>query len=66
LVAEAEKQGENLVKEAGSNPMKKFAAKQAADELVRQAEKQAENLLNEAQLKADEILASAKAEAEKI
>ncbi len=50
-VAEAEKQGENLVKEAGSNPLKKLAANKAAEELVRQANKQAENILNEAQFK---------------
>jgi len=66
LIVEAEKQGDNLVKEAGSNPLKKLAANKAAEELVKQANKQAENLLNEAQLKADEVLANAKAEAEKI
>jgi len=66
LVGEAKKQGENLVKEAGSNPIKKIAARQAADELTRQANKQSEKMISEAQEKANEILAKAKAEAEKI
>lgn len=66
LVLEAEKQGENLVKEAGSNPLKKMAANRAAEELVKQANKQSENMLNEARVKADEILAAAKAEASKL
>ncbi|MCP4310883.1 MAG: AsmA family protein [Bacteroidetes bacterium] len=66
LVKEAEKQGENLMKEAGSNPLKKIAARKAADELVRQAKKQSENLLREAKLKADEVMETARGEAERI
>ena len=63
---EAEKQGEELVKEAGSNSLKKIAARKAADEMVRQAEKQSEKLLQEAQLKADEKMEKARAEAGRI
>ncbi|MFO7668441.1 MAG: AsmA-like C-terminal region-containing protein [Bacteroidales bacterium] len=63
LVREAGLQGEKLVKEAGNNPVKKIAARQAADELVRQAEKQSGNLIRDAQVKADEVLVKARAEA---
>jgi len=66
LVKEATKQGEDLVEEAGSNPLKKLAARKLADEMVFQAEKQSEKLLQEAQLKADELMENARAEADRI
>jgi hypothetical protein len=66
LVKEAEKQGANLVKEAGSNPLKKFAAEEAAKELVRQARKQSALMLKEAQEEADQIMAEARTQAERI
>ncbi|MEN8227178.1 MAG: AsmA family protein [Bacteroidota bacterium] len=66
LVKEAEIQGENLIKEAGNNPLKQIAAKKGAEELKLQAEKQSANLVREAEVKADEMIEKARAEAERI
>ena len=63
---EAELQGENLIKEAGNNPIKKIAANKAVEELKRQAQKQSDNLVGEAEVKADEIIDKAREEAAKI
>lgn len=49
LVDEAQKQSDNLVKEAGSNPIAKAAAKAAGKKLVDEAKKQSDKLRNNAE-----------------
>ncbi len=49
LVEEAQKQADNLVSNAGSNPIAKAAAKAAGNKLVDEAKKQGQNLRNKAE-----------------
>ena len=63
---EAEKQGDNLIDEAGDNAFKQIAAKRAAQELKRQAEKQSAKLIKEAGDQAEELISQARTEAEKL
>ncbi len=63
---EGRKQSDKLIKEAGSNPFKKAAAKIAAKEAIKQADKQADNVEKEANKQADGVDAKAKKEADKI
>jgi hypothetical protein len=64
LVGEAELQGKNLIKEAGSNPLKKTMAEKAASELVKKANQKAETLNKEAETKANAILEEAQKKAD--
>ncbi|MBL4593760.1 MAG: AsmA family protein [Flavobacteriales bacterium] len=59
-------QGDKLIKDAGSNPFKKGAAKIAAKEVIKQADKQANKAEAEANKQADIVDARAKKEADKI
>ena len=63
-IGEAKLQGNNLIKEAGSNPIKKIAAQKAADELEKSARKQAERIEAEADQKATKLLEDAQAKAD--
>jgi vacuolar-type H+-ATPase subunit H len=60
LIAEAEKQKENLVNKAGSNALKKLAATKAGDALVSEAKKQGERLIKEAEEKGKALIEKAK------
>jgi AsmA-like C-terminal region/AsmA family len=64
LVGEAELRKKQLIKEAGSNPLKKLAAEKTGDELVKSANKQADKLKTEADLKAEAILQAARKKAD--
>ena len=66
LVGEAELRKKQLVKEAGSNPMKKLAAEKTGDELVKSANKQAANLKAEAEAKAEAIMQTARKKADEL
>lgn len=54
LVEEAQKQADKLVEQAGNNPLKKAAAKAAAQALVNEAQKQADKLVQQAASKGGE------------
>jgi hypothetical protein len=64
LVGEAELRKKQLIKEAGSNPLKKLAAEKTGDELVKSANKQADKLKTDADSKAEAILQSARKKAD--
>src|SRR5690606_14530823 len=62
---EADKQAQKLIDEA-SNPIAKQGAKIAADQVRKQADNSAAKLESEAEEQADEIMAKARAEADKL
>ncbi len=64
MVGEAQLQGKNLVKEAGSNPLKKVAAEKTSSEMVKKAEQKAAALNKEADAKANSILEEARKKAD--
>lgn len=64
--AEGDKQADELVKAAGSNPIKKKIAEQGAKTIRSEAEKNAKKLEDEGKKQADAIMAKARAEADKI
>ncbi len=66
LVGEARLRKKQLVKEAGSNPLKKLAAEKTGDGLISQSEKQAEKLKKEAGAKADAIMETARKKADEL
>ena len=66
LVGEAQLRKKQLVKEAGSNPLKKVAAEKTGDELVKKAQQQAEKLKKEADVKAESIMETARKKADEL
>jgi hypothetical protein len=66
LKAEARKQADKLLAEAKGDPLKEFAAKTAADAIIKEADKKIDELNAEANKQADDMLAKANAEADKI
>jgi uncharacterized protein involved in outer membrane biogenesis len=64
LVGEAQLQGNNLVREAGSNMLKKAVAEKAAAELVKNANQKADALNKEAETKANALLQEAQKKAD--
>jgi vacuolar-type H+-ATPase subunit H len=66
LKNKAKEEGENLIKQAGNNPLKKIAAETAANKLNEEAEKRARQLEDEARVKADNILKAAQEKADKL
>lgn len=64
--AEGDKQANELVKAAGSNPIKKKLAEQGAKTIRSEAEKNAKKVEAEGQKQADNIMAKARAEADKL
>jgi hypothetical protein len=63
---EAKKQGEALIQEAGSNPLKKKAAELSAKKLNEEAEKKAKKLEDEALIKSNDIMRRARERADKL
>ena len=63
---EGDKQADELVKAAGSNPIKKKIAEQGAKTMRAEAEKKAKKLEDEGKKQADGIMAKARAEADKL
>jgi hypothetical protein len=57
---------DRLIKEAGSNPLKKEAAKKAAEKLRKEGESKAQKIEQEGNSKADALINKAKAEAAKL
>jgi hypothetical protein len=66
LKAEARKQADALRKEAKGDPLKEFAAKTAADALIKEADKKIDELNAEANKQANDLLSKAEIEAERI
>jgi len=64
--AEGDKQAEDLIKNAGSNPIKKRLAKEGAKKIRATAETNAKKLEAEGQKKSDQIMANARLQADKI
>ena len=64
--AEGDKQANELVKAAGSNPIKKKIAEQGAKTMRAEAEKNAKKLEDEGKKQADAIMAKARTEANKL
>jgi uncharacterized protein involved in outer membrane biogenesis len=64
--AEANKQADDLIKAAGSNPIKKKIAETSAKKIREEGEKKAKGIENEGQKKADGIMSKARAEAAKV
>ncbi len=64
LIGEANLQGKNLVKEAGSNPLKKVAAEKTAAGLTKKTQQNAATLNKEADAKAKAILDTAQKKAD--
>ncbi len=63
---EAQLRKKQLIKEAGSNPLKKLAAEKTGDELVKKAQQQADKLKEEADRKASDIMAAAQKKADEL
>ncbi len=61
---EAKKQGDKLIKDAGMNPLKKAAAKEAAKQLNKEADKKAKKVENEANNKANKLVNEANKKAD--
>ena len=59
-------QADKLVAEAGSNPIKKRVAQEAAKKLKEQTDKQVDNILKEANDQADKLMKDAETEANKL
>ncbi|MCK4922361.1 MAG: hypothetical protein KAS71_15015, partial [Bacteroidales bacterium] len=66
LVGEAELRKKQLVKEAGSNPLKKLAAEKTGDALIKTAKGKATKLESEANVKADKLMVEAQKKADAI
>jgi hypothetical protein len=66
LRAESERRAQELVKEVGSNPLKKKAAEAAANKIRKETEEKAQKLEATANAKADGIMNKAREDAEKI
>ena len=66
LISEADKQGKALIKKAGRNPLKKRAAKIAANKLTKVAKNKAKKLNSEADKKAKVIINTAQKKSDKI
>ena len=64
--SEAQKQADDLIKKAGSNPIKKKIAKESAKKLKSEAEKKAKQTENTANSKANDVENKAKKEADGI
>lgn len=64
--AEAEKQIDDLMKQAGSNPIAKMAAKEGAKKLKAEADIKAKQIEQEANKKADQLEAETKKQTDKI
>ncbi|MCD6365899.1 MAG: AsmA family protein [Bacteroidales bacterium] len=64
--SEAQKQADDLIKKAGSNPLKKKLAKESAKKIKAEAEKKAKQTENTANKKANDIENKAKQEADGI
>jgi len=64
LIGEAELRRKQLIKEAGSNPLKKLAAEKSGDALVSKAKEKAKTLEKEADEKADNIILEAQKKAD--
>ncbi|MBL1280982.1 MAG: hypothetical protein COA33_011950 [Fluviicola sp.] len=64
--AEGDKQAEDLIKNAGSNPIKKRLAQEGAKKIRATAETNAKKLEAEGQKKSDQIMANARLQADKI
>ncbi len=64
LVGEAQLRRKQLIKEAGSNPLKKVAAEKTGDELVKKAQQQADKLKKDADTKAGTIMEDARKKAD--
>ena len=66
LRAEADKQAKDLVKNAGSNPIKKRIAQEAGKKLISTADKKAKDVEAEGQKQADKVMATARDKANKL
>lgn len=66
LIGEARLRKAQLVKEAGSNPLKKVAAEKTGDALIKTAENKAKQLEEEADKQADNIMEEAEKRADEI
>ena len=66
LVGEARLRKNQLVKEAGNNPLKKLAAEKTGDGLIKTAENQAKKLNEEADTRAQKIIDAANQKAEEL
>jgi hypothetical protein len=66
LIYEAQLQKKQLVKDAGTNPIKKIAAEKAGDALIKTAENQALKLKQEADAKAQAVIDAANKKAEEL
>lgn len=64
--AEADKQAKDLVKNAGSNPIKKRIAQEAGKKIISTADKKAKDIEAEAQKQADKVMTVAKDKANKL
>ncbi len=64
--AEGDKQAADLIKEAGSNPIKKRLAEEGAKKIRQEADKNAKKVEDEAQKRADDVMRRAREEANKI
>lgn len=60
----AKEAGDKLIAEAGENPLKKAAAKKAAEKLNKEGEQKAQKIESEANAKADKVMADARAKAD--
>ena len=66
LKAEAQKQVDKLMAEAGNDPIKKLAARKAGEKVIQEADKQTNKLQAEANKQADALVNNAKVQADKI
>ncbi|MFN5877665.1 MAG: hypothetical protein ACK44B_02280, partial [Flavobacteriales bacterium] len=64
--SEAAKQADQLMKEAGSNPVKKKTAELTGNKLKKEAEEKAQKIEREGDQKADAIMATARQKADAI
>lgn len=64
LVGEAELRKKQLLKEAGSNPLKKLVAEKTGDGLIKSAKSKAAKLESEADVKADKLMTEAQKRAD--
>lgn len=64
--AEGDKQANDLIKEAGSNPIKKRIAEEGAKKIRQEAEKNAKKVEAEGQKQADGVMAKAREQADRV
>ncbi len=64
--AEGDKQAEDLIKQAGSNPIKKRLAEEGAKKIRQEAEKNAKKVEDEGKKRADDVMRKAREQADKI